>query len=256
MATSSNLLRFSSNLQGLYPTVTWLPQWQLSNTEECEWIYYMNSQAMERKYNFDENFITRCTGSCYFDNRQCDQWWKIHQKYAYVKCHAYEQSKPLKWFARASLMSERWAFNLITTCAEGITIFLFWIICKILHSNPLYNVGYKQETFFSTVFGICINIKTELSLRSTRYILPATQTGICLPMQFGGGFSSKCLGNLLAIWTCDKERKIDTHLDFSVHPVCLFDVNTCLANIHFGPGILIIVANVVTVETLVKYSSA
>ena len=35
--------------------------------------------SLKRKCNnFDEIFITGCTGSCYFDNFQCSQWWKFH----------------------------------------------------------------------------------------------------------------------------------------------------------------------------------
>ena len=29
--------------------------------------------------HFDEIFITGYTGSCLFDNFQCNQWWKLHQ---------------------------------------------------------------------------------------------------------------------------------------------------------------------------------
>ena len=36
--------------------------------------------SLKRKCrHFDEILITGCTGSCHFDNFQCNQWWKFHQ---------------------------------------------------------------------------------------------------------------------------------------------------------------------------------
>ena len=42
---------------------------------------------MEWKCHFDEFFVTGCTGSCHFDNFQCNQWWKFHQNDIFVSVY-------------------------------------------------------------------------------------------------------------------------------------------------------------------------
>ena len=43
-------------------------------------IHKIISSSLKRKCrHFDEILITGCTGSCHFDNFQCNQWWKFHQ---------------------------------------------------------------------------------------------------------------------------------------------------------------------------------
>ena len=39
----------------------------------------MTTSLKRKCHNFDEIFITGCTGSCHFDNFQCSQWWKFCQ---------------------------------------------------------------------------------------------------------------------------------------------------------------------------------
>ena len=46
----------------------------------CDGIFQNRLITLKRKYcNFDEIFITGCTGSCHFDNFHCSQWCKFHQ---------------------------------------------------------------------------------------------------------------------------------------------------------------------------------
>ena len=44
------------------------------------WWKCIQAKALKRKCRpFDKILIIGCTGSCYFDNFQCSQWWKFHQ---------------------------------------------------------------------------------------------------------------------------------------------------------------------------------
>ena len=44
------------------------------------WLCMSWSYTLKRKCrHFDEILITGCTGSCYFDNFKCSQWWQFHQ---------------------------------------------------------------------------------------------------------------------------------------------------------------------------------
>ena len=86
--------------------------------------------TLMRKCQFDEIFITGCTGSCHFDNFQCNQWWKFRQNEdnlvsVYWECTVYWKPDIYRVFFSSYFMI-RTPYLSISSDTEPISLHSLW----------------------------------------------------------------------------------------------------------------------------------